>query len=86
MWLGTQVPTISSVPEPLPTGWSKRVSAATSFYAAFRPLFRQIGRWCTGIRFDTYGSFPQNVTAKSLRTLVATSLPCFFEHFLVPVS
>ncbi len=27
----------------------KRVSAATSFYAAFRPLFRQVGRWCTGI-------------------------------------
>ena len=28
------------------------MSAATSFYAAFRPLFRQIGRWCTGIPFD----------------------------------
>jgi hypothetical protein len=23
-----------------PTGWSRRVSAAASFYAAFRPLFR----------------------------------------------
>ena len=29
------------------------MSAATSFYAAFRPLFRQIGRWCTGIRSET---------------------------------
>ena len=25
----------------LPTRWFKRVSATTSFYAAFRPLFRQ---------------------------------------------
>src|ERR1019366_2280814 len=42
-------PVISSVPEPSPIRWSERVSAATSFYEAFRPLFRQIGRWCTGI-------------------------------------
>src|ERR1035441_2623790 len=28
-------------------------SAATSFYAAFRPLFQQVGRWCTGIPFET---------------------------------
>ena len=42
-------PVISGFPKPLPTGWSKRVAAATSFYAAFRPLFRQVGRWCTGI-------------------------------------
>jgi|SRR5580658_5028614 hypothetical protein len=41
-----------SFPKPLPTGWSKRVSAETSFYAAFRPPFRQVGRWCTGIPFE----------------------------------
>ena len=29
------------------------MSAATSFYAAFRPLFRQIGHWCTGIPNET---------------------------------
>jgi len=37
------------LPKPSPIRWSKRVSATTSFYAAFRPLFRQVGRWCTGI-------------------------------------
>jgi hypothetical protein len=30
--------------KPSPTRWSKRVSAATSFYAAFRPLFRRVAR------------------------------------------
>jgi len=44
---------ISSVPKPSPIGWFERVSAATSFYAAFRPLFRQVGRWCTGIPCGT---------------------------------
>src|ERR1035437_2915290 len=47
--VGNPSPTLSGFPKPLPTGWSKRVSAATSFYAAYRPLFRQVGRWCTGI-------------------------------------
>ena len=36
-------------PKPSPIRWFERVSAATSFYAAFRPLFRQTGRWYTGI-------------------------------------
>jgi hypothetical protein len=42
--VGNPSPTISGFPKPSPTRWSKRVSAATSFYAAFRPLFRQVGR------------------------------------------
>jgi len=50
---GKGKPTISGFPKPLPTRWSKRVSAATSFYAAFRPLFLQVGRWCTGIPCET---------------------------------
>jgi hypothetical protein len=37
-------PAISGFPKPLPTGWFKRVSAATSFYAAFRPLFSRFAR------------------------------------------
>jgi hypothetical protein len=37
-------PAISGFPKPSPIRWFERVSAATSFYAAFRPLFRQIGR------------------------------------------
>jgi hypothetical protein len=31
---------ISGSPKPLPTGWFKRLCAATSIFAAFRPLFR----------------------------------------------
>jgi hypothetical protein len=50
--VGNPSSTISGFPKPLPTGWSKRVSAATSFYADFRPLFQQVGRWCTGIGFE----------------------------------
>jgi hypothetical protein len=42
--VGNPSPTISGVPKPSPIRWFERVSAATSFYAAFRPLFRQIGR------------------------------------------
>jgi len=42
---------VSGFPKPSPIRWFERVSAATSFYADFRPLFRQIGRWCTGIPF-----------------------------------
>ena len=46
-------PVTSSVPKPSPIRWFERVSAATSFYATFRPLFQQVCRWCTGIRFET---------------------------------
>src|ERR1017187_2231457 len=49
--VGNPNPVISGFPKPSPIRWSERVSAATSFYAAFRPLFRQVGRWCTGIPF-----------------------------------
>src|ERR1039458_10691931 len=45
--VGNPSPAISGFPKPSPIRWFKRVSAATSFYAAFRPLFRQVGRWCT---------------------------------------
>jgi hypothetical protein len=37
-------PVVSGFPKPLPTRWSRRVSAATSFYAAFRPLFSRFAR------------------------------------------
>src|ERR1035441_3430285 len=47
--VGNPNPVISGFPKPSPIRWFERVSAATSFYAAFRPLFQQIGRWCTGI-------------------------------------
>ncbi len=40
---------IVDFPKPLPTRWFKRVSAATSFYAAFRPLFRPDRRWSASI-------------------------------------
>src|ERR1022692_3938901 len=53
MRLGNPNPAISGFPKPSPIRWSERVSAATSFYAAFRPLFRQVGRWCTGIPCGT---------------------------------
>ena len=51
--VGNPNPVISGFPKPSPIRWFERVSAATSFYAAFRPLFRQIGRWCTGIPNET---------------------------------
>src|ERR1017187_3843140 len=50
--VGNPNPVISGFPKPSPIMWFERVSAATSFYAAFRPLFRQIGRWRTGIPSD----------------------------------
>ena len=33
--------------------WFERLSAATSFYAAFRPLFRLDRRWSASIPSDT---------------------------------
>ena len=56
------------VSKPSPIRWSERVSAATSFYAAFRPLFRQVGRWCTGIPFE-HASLYQNPQAPSETTV-----------------
>src|ERR1039457_6614828 len=47
-----QIQRFQAFPNPCLRGGQKRVSAATSFYAAFRPLFRQVGRWCTGIPFE----------------------------------
>jgi hypothetical protein len=41
--------------QPFAYGVVQKVSAATSFYAAFRPRFRQIGRGCTSIRSETPG-------------------------------
>jgi hypothetical protein len=38
----TANPAISGFPKPSPIRWFERVSAATSFYAAFRPLFRRV--------------------------------------------
>src|ERR1039458_9166393 len=40
--VGNPNPAISGFPKPSPIRWSKRVSAATSFYAAFRPLFHRL--------------------------------------------
>ncbi len=40
---------ISGFSKPSPIRWFERVSAATSFYAAFRPLFRLGGRWSASI-------------------------------------
>jgi len=53
VYVKVQNGTISGFPKPSPIRWFERVSAETSFYAAFRPLFRQVGRWCTGIPFET---------------------------------
>jgi hypothetical protein len=49
---------VSGFPKPLPSRWFKRVSEATSFYVAFRPLFRQVGRWCTGIPSEPKAQCP----------------------------
>jgi len=37
----------------MPPGWFARGEILRAFYADFRPLFRQIGSWCTGIRCET---------------------------------
>jgi hypothetical protein len=55
-------PVVSGFPKPSPIRWFEGVSAATSIYAAFRPLFQQVGRWCTSIRFETC---PQRKAAAS---------------------
>ena len=41
-----------NIGKPLPSGWPGRLGAAAHFYAAFRPLFRRVGRWRTGIPSD----------------------------------
>jgi hypothetical protein len=40
----TANPAISGFSKPSPMRWFERVSAATSFYAAFRPLFSRFAR------------------------------------------
>ena len=40
-----------------------------SFYAAFRPLFRRVGRWCTGIRFETKPSTAMDPSSCCSRAL-----------------
>src|SRR5271156_2400826 len=47
-----QIQRFQAFPSLLPVRWSKRVSAATSFYAAFRPLFCLAGRWLASIPLD----------------------------------
>ncbi len=47
-----QIPRLSGFPKPLPTHRLRRVRSATSFYAAFRPLFRLDRRWPASIPFD----------------------------------
>jgi len=42
-------PAISGFPKPLPIRWSKRLRAAISIYATFRPMFRLGGRWSASI-------------------------------------
>lgn len=63
------------------------MSAATSIYAAFRPLFQQVGRWCTGKGFappaDSYDLWldpgMQNVAAISelLKPYDARLMRCY---------
>jgi hypothetical protein len=48
-----QIQRFQVFPSPCQTQWFKRVQSAASFYAAFRPLFREVGRWCTGIPIET---------------------------------
>jgi len=42
-------PATSGLPQTLPTHRLKRVQSAAAFYAPFRPLFRRIVPWPTGI-------------------------------------
>ena len=46
---GRTNPVISGPPKPLHTQWFKRLHAATSIFATFRPLFRFGGRWPASI-------------------------------------
>ena len=47
--LGTPTPVISRFSKPSPIRWFERGEILSPFYAAFRPLFWQVGRWSTGI-------------------------------------
>jgi len=49
---GKANPAISGFPTPTPSGWYERPGAAAHFYAPFRHLFRQVGRWFTGTPFE----------------------------------
>ena len=61
-------PAISGFPKPLPTRWFKRLRAATSICATFRPLFRLGGRWSASIGSETHSCEAIRSSASSLWT------------------
>jgi hypothetical protein len=67
--------------KPLPSGWFTRLFAEAPLVAAFRYLFRRVGRWCTGIRFEAEappcrqdGKPPASLQPRSSAAFVETAI------------